>query len=47
MQAMIPATGRPNYLTESTDDEKQADLILRRLLTEIDEPRNARDEVAP
>jgi integrase len=37
-----PVTGRPHYLTESTGDQKQADRILRRLLTEVDEQRNAR-----
>jgi len=29
-----PVTGRPNYLTGSTSDEKEADRMLRRLLTE-------------
>jgi len=37
-----PVTGRAHYLTESTGDEKQANRILRRLLTEVDEQRNAR-----
>ena len=32
-----PLTGRPHYLTESTRDRKQAERILRRLLTEVDE----------
>jgi integrase len=36
-----PVTRRPHYLTESAGDEKQADRILRRLLTEVDEQRNA------
>jgi integrase len=37
-----PVTGRPHYLTESTQDEKQAATIMRRLLTEVDEQRNPR-----
>ncbi|HEY2043224.1 MAG TPA: hypothetical protein VGH11_11170, partial [Jatrophihabitans sp.] len=37
-----PVTSRPHYLTESAGDDKQADRILRRLLTEVDEQRNAR-----
>src|SRR5882757_8083666 len=37
-----PVTGKANYLTESTRDEKEADRILRRLLTEVDEQRNPR-----
>jgi integrase len=36
-----PVTGRPNYLTGSTSDQKEADRILRRFLTEVDEQRNA------
>lgn len=37
-----PVTGKANYLTESTKDEKDADRILRRLLTEVDEQRSPR-----
>jgi integrase len=37
-----PVTGRTRYLTESTRDEKQTDVIMRRLLTEVDEQRNVR-----
>ncbi len=37
-----PVTGRARYLTESTPDEKQTDVIMRRLLTEVDEQRNVR-----
>src|SRR6266581_4112205 len=33
-----PVTGKRNYLTESTHDAKEADRILRRLLTQVDEP---------
>ena len=35
-------TGRPNYLSESSKDDKEAARILRRLLTEVDEQRNPR-----
>jgi integrase len=37
-----PPTGRPNYLTESTRDEGQAQRILTRLLAQVDEQRNPR-----
>ena len=37
-----PVTGKPNYLTESTPDEKEAGRILRRLLTKVDEQSHAR-----
>ena len=37
-----PVTGRAHYLIESTKDEKQAAVIMRRLLTEVDEQRNPR-----
>ena len=37
-----PVTGKPNYLTESTQDESQVDSIMRRLVSEVDEQRNAR-----
>jgi integrase len=37
-----PVTGKRNYLTESTHDEKEADRILRRLLTQVDEQSHAR-----
>jgi integrase len=37
-----PVTNKANYLTESTSDEKEAKRILRRLLAEVDEQRNAR-----
>ena len=37
-----PVTGKPNYLTESTRDETQVDSIMRRLVSEVDEQRNAR-----
>ena len=40
--AIDPLTGRPHYLTESTRDRKQAERILRRLLTEVDEQRATR-----
>ena len=37
-----PLTGKPNYLTESTRDEGQAQKILTRLLAQVDEQRNPR-----
>ncbi len=37
-----PLTGKPNYLTESTRDEAQAQKILTRLLAQVDEQRNPR-----
>jgi len=30
-----PVTGKANYLTESTRDEKEADRILRRLIQQV------------
>ncbi|WP_253258314.1 site-specific integrase [Pseudonocardia sp. N23] len=35
-------TGKPNYLTESTRDEREAQKILTRLLGTVDEQRNPR-----
>lgn len=37
-----PLTGKDNYLVESTRDEKEAQKILTRLLSQVDEQRNAR-----
>src|SRR6266702_4828959 len=37
-----PVTGRPNYLTETDEDEKQAQRILRKLASEVDDQRHAR-----
>ena len=37
-----PVTGKRNYLTESTHDAKEADRILRRLLTQVDDQSHAR-----
>jgi hypothetical protein len=37
-----PLIGKPNYLTESTPDEAQAQKILTRLLAQVDERRNPR-----
>jgi integrase len=37
-----PVTGKANYLTGSTRDERQVDSIMRRLLGDVDEQRNAR-----
>lgn len=37
-----PLTGKDNYLTESTRDAKEAEKILTRLLSQVDEQRNAR-----
>jgi hypothetical protein len=37
-----PVTGKANYLTESTKDEGQVDSIMRRLVSEVDQQRNAR-----
>src|SRR6476660_483773 len=37
-----PLTGKPNYLTESTPDEAQAQKILTRLLAQVDDQRNPR-----
>jgi integrase len=37
-----PLTGKPNYLTESTRDDAQAQKILTRLLAQVDEQRNPR-----
>lgn len=37
-----PVTGRPNYLTETARDDRQAQRALRRLLSEVDEQRHAR-----
>ena len=36
-----PVTGRSNYLTESSTDEKQAEKILRRLVAEVEAQRVA------
>jgi len=44
---IAPVTGKRNYLTESTRDEKQAERILRRLLNEVEEQRNARNPGGP
>ena len=41
---MDPLTGRDHYLTESTPDEAQAQKILTRLLSTVDEQRNPRTE---
>jgi integrase len=37
-----PLTGRAHYLTESAPDRKQAEKIMSRLLTQVDEQRDAR-----
>jgi integrase len=37
-----PVTGKENYLTESTADEKAAERVMRRLLTQVDNKRSAR-----
>lgn len=37
-----PVTGRPNYLTETAHDDRQAQRALRKLLSEVDEHRHAR-----
>jgi hypothetical protein len=37
-----PVTGNENYLTASTSDDKEADRILRRFLTQVDNKRSAR-----
>jgi len=37
-----PVTGKRNYLSESTRDEKQAQRILRRLVAEVEAQRVAR-----
>jgi integrase len=37
-----PVTGKPNYLTGSASNNKDAERILRRLVTAVDEQRNAR-----
>jgi integrase len=41
-----PLTGKPNYLTESTPDEAQAQKILTRLLAQIDEQRSPRTKAS-
>jgi integrase len=37
-----PLTNKPIYLTETAPDEKEAQRVMRRLLTEVDEQRQAR-----
>lgn len=37
-----PLTGKDHYLTESTSDEAQAQKVLTRLLSQVDERRNPR-----
>ena len=41
-----PVTGKKNYLTESTRDEKEADRILRRLLSQVDQQSHARTKTS-
>jgi hypothetical protein len=40
-----PVTGKPNYLTASTHDQKEADRILRRLLSQVDEQNHPRTKI--
>jgi integrase len=37
-----PVTGKPRYVTETARDEKEAERVQRRLLTEVDDQRHAR-----
>lgn len=41
-----PLTGKELYLRESTTDEAEADRILNRLLSQVDEQRSARTDAA-
>jgi integrase len=40
-----PVTGKRNYLTESTSDPKDADRVLRRLVTQVDEQNHPRTKI--